>query len=233
MIMPFRVFLLLEGFEEEWFFKAVAETKIPNPVFEITTKNVGGYGNIAPYFQSVFNNDKYDCVMCVYDVDDRCQEKDSPFCQVQAGLLEVLGTQEAVDAVSLCTNPSILQMFLLCCDSIECVAITTSSKRENSPLVTRYWPDIGKEKQTKDGEKATTLYDAKEWQLRMMKDSLCFDNLHPFKNIFNNGGKLPLNYRSDPPCGNLLPFLKALRDGNLDFFDEILKTIDSEDDSNN
>lgn len=230
---PFRIFLLLEGSEEEWFFKAVIEAKIVNPVFEIILKNVGGYGNLAPYFHGAFNNDEYDCTMCVYDVDNRHREEESPFCQVQANLLEVLGSQEAVDAISLCTNPNILQMFLLCCDSLERVAITTSSKRENSSLVTRYWPEIGKAKRTKNGETATALYDAQTWQLRMMKDSLCFDRQRSLQLIFANGIQLPLDYRSAPPGGNLLPFLQALRDGDIDYFQKIRRIVNLESDDNN
>jgi hypothetical protein len=230
MSFPYRVFLILEGDEEECFFQTAKDCHLFSDKIELTFQNIRGSGNIAPHFQSARSKGENDCVLCVYDVDNRQNEKGSPFSCVQKDLLRVLGSQRAVDAASLCTNPNILQMFLLCCDPLEKVALKQTSKTTNTMLVNHYWPTIGGEKRNADGQKIKSVYGAEDWQLRTIRDSLVYEK-YDMNKLFRNGADLPTDYRGALPGGNLMPFLEALKKGDLTFFETLQNEIESEEDS--
>ncbi len=113
----YSIQLVVEGNEEEYFFKIV-EAKGLSGKISLSVKNAGGFGNIASYYQSYISNDEIDVVFAVYDVDYRQNEEDSPFRTVRKQLLEILGYENSVNAASLCTNPNILQLFLLAKDTV-------------------------------------------------------------------------------------------------------------------
>lgn len=71
-------------------------------------------------------------MFAVYDVDYRQNEEDSPFRTVRKQLLEILGYENSVNAASLCTNPNILQLFLLAKDTLDKVALKQTSKKYNT-----------------------------------------------------------------------------------------------------
>jgi len=225
MKSQFRLFLILEGSEEETFFEAWKSQGLISSDFEVTFRNVKGSGNVVPYYQSAFANGDYDGVFCVYDVDNRAQEESSPFVLIQKGLLEILGDPKAVLAVSLCTNPNILQMFLLCCDSLNHVALKTTSKKANTPLLRHYWPEIAKEKETESKTHSVHYYDAEGWQLRLLSDSICYGP-YSFETMCREAKKLPLDYRHRLPASNLLPFLNALKEGDRTYFRAVQKSLE-------
>lgn len=222
----YYVKIIVEGNEEEAFFDVVKAAGI-HEKFVIDVENSRGYGGIADAFLSALREGElFDCVLCVYDVDNRVSESNSPFNITRKQLLSILGEAMVVDAVSFCTNPNILQYFLLAVDELPRVSLTGTSKTANTIYVHRYWKQIASNKTDEKGRKTKSFYDASKWQLDIMKYSVINDP-HGYSNLLSNAEKLPQNYKEELPGGNLLPLLIALRDGDEGFFERIHLLIDA------
>ena len=207
----YNVHLFLEGFEEEYFFEIVKQFGVHENI-DLTFENVEGFGNIAPYYQAGFGSGEHDCLLCVYDVDYRQEEEDSPYNEVASKLESILGDSQMVQSISFCTNPNILQILLLGCDSLNNILLMNGSKKANSPIVKKYWPKIKKP------------YDAKEWQLEIIKDSYVYGT-YTYDDLFNNCSSLSNTYLAMQPGSNIFKLLKALKDGDIEFFEEINKQV--------
>ena len=86
----YKICLIVEGNEEECFFEMVNELGL-NEHFELIIKNAHGYGNVAPYYQNYISREDIDCVLAVYDVDNKMNEANSTYNHVLNGLISVLG----------------------------------------------------------------------------------------------------------------------------------------------
>jgi len=216
-----NVHLILEGNEEKVFFDIFQSTLEEKRAIKLTLKNAGCASNIAPFFQEAISNEEYDAVFCVYDVDCKQNEKNSPFLLVRKDLKEILGNDTNTDIVSLCTNPNILQMILLTCKPLCDVELKKTSKSANTPFVNKCWPKIGSQKQNKNGQKISADYDAKEWQLTIIKDSFLYESeTYRFDDIYKNAIALSMHYHKDIPSSNIIPFLEAIKKENRSFFDK-------------
>lgn len=204
----YRMCLIVEGNEEECFFEMVNELGL-NERFELIIKNAHGYGNVAPYYQSYISREDIDCVLAVYDVDNKMNEVNSTYNHVLNGLISVLGEKRRAKAVSICTNPNILQIFLLGCDCLKNVAITSTIKANNSTLLEKYWPNMHK------------TYAAKEWQLDMMKNSYVYGT-YCYDNLLKNLEELDEDYYH-LPGSNILSLLRALKDEDDAYLRELIK----------
>lgn len=213
-----NVLILVEGSEEEILFDIAKNDGFSGNI-NVVYINVGGHGNIAPYFQSEISNDFYDCIICVYDVDNRIDESDSPYSLTRNALKEILLVDEKVDDVSFCTNPNIVQFFLLGADKLDNVKMFCTSKTINTELLNKYWKKIGNKKD----------YDAESWQLKIIKDSFIYDEYdYTYDTLLKNSEELNTDYKKCVPASNLLPLLKALKNGDCGFFAKIQKAKDIE-----
>ncbi len=159
-----NVLLVVEGNEEEAFFDIVKEKGVKAEAINLSITNAKGALNIPPLFQDALSNDRYDAIFCVYDVDGRQKEQDSPFCRVRNSLKAVLGSIQAVESISLCTNPNILLFYLLGpAKPAEIRGKLVPSKTANTNLLHAYWDEIGRNPEKK--------YNAASWQLKLMKYS--------------------------------------------------------------
>ena len=217
--------ILVEGKEEKAFFDIVKEIGINENLY-VDIEDVSGYGNFGDTALSILRSDNYDCVLFVYDVDNKSNDQDSPFNIVQKTLFNIFGDRKIVDKVSFCTNPNILQYFLLAMDELNNVKLTSSSKAKNTPIVHKYWPDIASNAKDKNNRKIKKGYTGASWQLDIMKYSI-INNKNSYNQLLENAKALPTDYRSDIPSGNLLPLLIALRDGDEQFFNNIIRLLDS------
>lgn len=219
---PYRVHLILEGYEEECFFDIVKQFGV-SPNIELTYENAYGFGNVASLYQNAFIQDEYDCVLCVYDVDYRQSEKDSPYNTVVGQLTLVLGKKTSVMAISFCTNPNILQMLLLGCDDFEKVKLTSGSKKGNTKIVHKYWDKIGRT----DGKKQKPCYDAQGWQLDIIKNSFLYDEQpsYSYDSLLLRCSSVPTNYLLEEPGTNIPLLLNSLKEGKISFFESINKKI--------
>lgn len=172
--------------------------------------------------------DRYDCVICVYDVDNKANDSASPYNITKNKIKRFFGNEEVVNAVSFCTNPNILQLFLLIADTLENVSLKSTSKSTNSSLVHKYWKEIPDNKKDNVTIKNKSCYDASKWQLDIIKNSIIYET-YDYLDIFKHAIKLSKNYEKDIPSSNLLPLLIALRDGNLDFFKNIKYILEMND----
>lgn len=223
----YKIKVIVEGSEEETFFEIVKEKGL-NEKIELEIENVSGYGNIASYLiNALREEDRYDCVICVYDVDNKVDDINSPFNIARNKIKRFFGSEKMANAVSFCTNPNILQMFLLIADNLNNVALKSTSKQTNSSLVHKYWKEIPDNKKDKIS-KNKSCYDTSKWQLKAIKDSIIYENYN-YLDIFKNAVELSNDYEKDLPSSNLLPLLIALKDGNLDFFKNIKDILKSDD----
>ena len=218
--------IIVEGSEEKTFFDMVKEIGTSDN-FVLDIEDAGGYGNIADCFLSTLREGElYDSVICAYDVDNRIKDSDSPFNQTREQLNSLFGDYNVTNAVSFCSNPNILQYFLLAADKLSELALTSTSKLKNTKLVNKYWPQIGTNKIDSLGRKIKPDYDAQQWQLDIIKFSL-INGDYSYANLLDNAKEMPTDYLNNIPGGNLLPLLIALKDGDIEFFEHIKSLINS------
>lgn len=195
--MPIRLLFIVEGKEEELFVRLL-EKACRYGKFIFTIQNAKGYGGIVNRFLSALAVAAYDFIFCVYDVDDGIADCHSPFNQVRRSLSLAAGSEEEVEKISLCTNPNILQLLLLCCRPLCEVSLSSTSKKTNTPLVHLCFPSIGK----------SHYYDANDWQLKAINDAFEYGIYH-FEDILENGLALSTSYRN-LPGSNWLPLIQLL-----------------------
>lgn len=212
--------IIVEGNEEETFFEIVKEIGT-NDVFYIEIENAHGFGQIADYFLTALREDElYDCVVCVYDVDGKIDEPNSPYNIIRKQLNNTFGDETITDKVSFCTNPNILQLFLLAADTLDKTKLSTSSKQVNTEFVHRYRPKIASRKSDSMGRIKKQYYDASAWQLDIIKYSI-LDETYPYDTLLKNAEKLSENYKDIIPASNLPKLLIALKNGDINFFSSI------------
>lgn len=212
-----NILIILEGVEEELLFDLAALNGFSNK-FNVRTENVIGAGNIAPLLQSEISNEYNDCIICIYDVDNKQSEANSAYSKTRKAIKEVLNNNEDfVDAVSFCTNPNILLFILLGADTLSNLNFTKTSKKINTDLLHKFWPKIGNKK----------AYDASEWQIKIIRDSYKYGT-YSYKTILENAKDLDTDYKNNNPASNVLPLLNALINGDINFFDDAVAAINLE-----
>ncbi len=210
-----NILLILEGNEEQTLYN-IAKKDGFSKKFIVDAINANGSGNIPLLFQDYLSNPFYDLILCVYDVDNRAEDQDSPFSKTRKGLKNVLQKDEKVDGVSFCTNPNIIQFFLLGADKLENVKLTSTSKAVNSKILHKYWNEIGRNQDKK--------YDAREWQLKIIVDSYVYDSTYPYSysTLLENAKQLPLDYKKKLPGSNLPLLLDALKTGDENYIQDLI-----------
>lgn len=206
-----RIHFILEGNEEELLFQIIEEVGV-NDCFDVSYENARGGGKIGPYFQARYESDMYDLVYCVYDVDYQYNNPSHMHKQIYDKLYRVLGSDTAVKRVSLCSNPNILLILLLGFDQVNNLNTISESKATNTNLISKYIPKIGNKKP----------YDASDWQLNLIKEQYLYVDGR-YNKLLENGKDLNLNYTLKQIGSNLIPVLKALNDGDVDFFNKAIE----------
>ena len=221
----YYVKVIAEGGEECAFFDIVKQIGVHENI-HIDVEDSNGYGGIPDAVLFSLREDIYDCVVCVYDVDNRVEDEKSPYNITRKQLISIFEDERVVDAISFCTNPNILQYFLLAADSLNNVSLSFTSKTTNSKLVHKYWPQIASGKRDNAGRTIKSSYDASSWQLDLIKYSI-INNDYKYDDLLENAKMLPTDYKNNLPGGNLLPLLIALKEGDTGFFKTIAKLTDS------
>lgn len=225
-MQKFYIKVIVEGNEEEMFFSIVKELGT-NDIFYLDIENSGGYGGIGDCFLSALREgDLYDCILCVYDVDNKIGDPKSPYNLTRSQLNLLFGDEEITDKVSFCTNPNILQLILLFADKLDNVKLNTTSKTTNTKLVHNYWPEIASEKLDDKGRKIKSDYNASSWQLEIIKYSI-LNGAYSYDSLFDNAHALPDNYKKLLPSSNVIKLLIALKDGDKEFFNSIRDAIET------
>lgn len=208
-----KVHFVLEGNEEETLFELL-EYFYKGINLEITYINCGGYGNIAPFYYDAYSSENYDLVLCVYDVDYDYEPSDSPFNQIRTELGRILGNDKRVNNISLCNNPNGLLIILLGYDTVDKFQNMHKGKSKNTDLIHKYCEKIGNKKK----------YDASDWQLNLLKQDY-YDGKASFKKILENQNEISEKYQSKNISSNIIPFIRAILDDNVEYFNQIIKKI--------
>lgn len=209
-----RIHFIIEGDEEELLFKLVKEYGISD-CFDVTYTNSCGAGRLAMYYYDALSTDNYDLVLCVYDVDYAQDKKDSAYNETRRQLLSIVGSEKTVDMVSLCTNPNILLIILLGYDVLDSFRNISKSKIENTKLIKKYCKKIGNKKP----------YDASSWQLDLIHNDF-YSGVASYDKILEKCDELSINYKTNEIGSNILPILKAIKNGDIQFINKIIKNID-------
>lgn len=218
-IEKYNICIIGEGNEEHAFFQTIKDSGVLHPSLDLYCVNAGGFGSVAPLFQDYFSDSLFDCVVCVYDVDYRAMDPSSPYHVARDGLKKVLDREEAVDAVSFCTNPNFLQIYMLAVKRLCEVSLTSTSKETNTPLVHECWPTIAKPKSS-----GTKGYDATDWQLREMNAAF-YQGAQMYQRLLRHCEELSENYLTNEPGSNVPSLISALLSGDIRFFENINKKL--------
>ena len=207
-----KIKCVLEGFEENALFELVEKYGVSDNI-ELTYKNAEGGGNVGAYFYDYYSSGDYDLVLCVYDVDYSKDDSKKMYLRIYNDLLEILGDDELVKEISICTNPNILLILLLAFDNKDALMEISGNKADNTSLINKYVPKIGNKKD----------YDASSWQLQLIKDEIEYPN--KYETLLLNTSKLDEDYLTDTIGSNIYKFLKALKDGDIDYFNKIIDKL--------
>lgn len=211
--------IIVEGLEEYALFDVVKQLGT-NENICLEVEDAEGAGNIPDLLLDALRLELYDCVFCVYDVDNKADDYNSQFNKTRGMLLSVLGEEKLVDIISVCTNPNILQFYLLAADVLNNVSLINGSKKANSSLVHKYWDNVASGKTDKQGRLIKPDYTASKWQVDILKYSI-IDGTYSYEKMLENAKQLPIDYFHCCPASNLLPLLIALKSGDLNYFKKV------------
>lgn len=221
----YNICIIAEGSEEYAFFDVVRQLGT-HEKFCLEIENASGVGSIPDLFLSKLRDDLYDCILCAFDVDNRASDKRSQYSIARQKLNSIFGDEAVTDNVCFCSNPNILQLFLLAADTLDKVALKSTSKESNTEIVHKYWPKIASGKTDKLHRQIKPSYNASAWQLDIIKNSIIYEEYH-YSTMLKNAAALSTNYKKDLPASNLLPMLIALKNGDETYFKNIRMKIDS------
>ena len=204
-----RVHFILEGNEEDTLFKIIEELLVMENI-EMTYKNAMGGGNVPIYYQYAYASANYDIIYCVYDVDYSPKKEKDMYQKIRKGLFDILGDEQEINKISLCTNPNTLLIILLGYDKLDALKEIKAKKSENTELIKKYCPKIGNKKD----------YDASAWQLELLKNDYIYDGVASIDKILENIGLINEKYEGKEIASNLLPVIKALKDDDGNYFEK-------------
>ena len=92
----------------------------------------------------------------------------------------------------------------------------SGSKKDNTEIVHKYCDEIGRQKD----DNRTKCYDATGWQLRIISNSFEYGQ-YSYETLYNNSAFISTNYLTSEPGSNLHGLLKALKEGDTDYFRKI------------
>lgn len=213
----FRLHFILEGnVEEEALFKLIDDYGSNDEII-VSHENCGGVGRIPIYYQNELPLDNYDLIYCVYDVDNKSSDEDSQFCITRKKLTKVLGREELVDKISLCTNPNILLILLLGYDDADKFKDLKVKKKDNTEIIKKYCPKIGNKQD----------YDGHQWQVNLITDGY-MDGRASYDRIIQNSSKISKNYMEERIASNIIVVMKAIKQGDVEYFKRIMKNINGD-----
>ena len=122
-----KVCLILEGYEEEYYFNRILEFPCFKGTYEIKLINAKTASNIPAIYQQEYSKNKHEIVLVVCDKDRRPEQ----YNRIIAGIDSILGPGKAKEVVTF-TSPCTLQIIL---SHFGDVKLETQAKREARPVV--------------------------------------------------------------------------------------------------
>ncbi|MBQ7277320.1 MAG: hypothetical protein IJS58_08760 [Bacilli bacterium] len=201
------------GVEEEALFKLIDNYGCNDNII-FSHENCGGAGNIPYYYQNELPLGNYDIIYCLYDVDDKVNDEKSQYNIIRKKLLRVLGSEDLVDKISLCTNPNILLLLLLGYADVSELNELTTSKKKNTKIIGKYCHEIGRTKE----------YDGHKWQVDLILNGY-LDGRASYGKILDSYNQVSTNYKKESIASNVIIVLKALKEGDIQYFNEIMNYL--------
>lgn len=99
--------LILEGYEEEHYFKRLIDLNVFNPSYKITTVNAKSASNIPARYQDALSKNYYASILIVCDMD----RKPDAYNGVVNGIKKILGNENA-ESIIFFSRPCTLQIIL-------------------------------------------------------------------------------------------------------------------------
>ena len=122
-----KVCLVLEGYEEEFYFKKLLEFPCFKGTYEVKPINAKTASNIPAIYQQEYSRNNYEIVLVVCDKD----RKPEQYNLVVAGIDSILGPNKAKEVITF-ISPCTLQVIL---SHFGDVRLETQAKKEARPLV--------------------------------------------------------------------------------------------------
>lgn len=193
------VCLLLEGFEEEYYFKRLINMQIFSNNYKIKIINAKSASNLPAKYQEALASDTYSIVMIVCDFDRRSDA----YHEVVRGVEDVIGNDNACRIITF-TRPCTLQIILY---HFGDVTLTTQAKRAARGDVHRL---TGVEN-----------YDAHQDQLREICENIYYRS---WGDMIKRLEQLSTN-PNDVPSSNMKLLFTRLCSDDISWIDEVNKSI--------
>lgn len=123
--------IILEGFEEEYYFKRLKSLPIFSSIYRIKMINAKSASNIPAKYQEAFASDSYSIVLVVCDMD----RKPEAYNNVVLGIENVLGNNNAEKVITF-TRPCTLQIILSHFGEVHLTTQAKSAAREDVERLT-------------------------------------------------------------------------------------------------
>ena len=199
-----KVCLILEGYEEEYYFNRILSFPCFIGTYEIKLINAKTASRIPAIYQQEYSKNKYEIVLVVCDKDRKPEQYEYVMEQIDS----ILGPEKAREVVTF-VSPCTLQVILSHFDD---VSLTTQAKKEARPLV--------KALTGVDG------YDAHQDQLKAICSQI-FWRTYPL--MKERIGKLSTN-PDTMPSTNMLTLLERLESQDASWISEINAKIAANED---
>lgn len=199
-----KVCLILEGFEEEVYFKKILEFPCFKGTYEIKPINAKSASNIPARYQEEYAKNMHEIVLVVCDKDRNPIQYD----YIMTGIDSILGPGKAKEVVTF-TSPCTLQVIL---SHFGDVKLETQAKKEARPLVKELT--------------GVDRYDAHQDQL----ESICRQIYwRTYPEMKQRVGQLSTN-PNDMPSTNILSLLEHLESPDASWINEINDRLASDED---
>ncbi|WP_456360699.1 hypothetical protein [Vescimonas sp.] len=198
-----NICLILEGFEEYYYFKRILEFPCFNGTYNVDIRNAKAASNIPSFFQAAYAKNFYEIVFVVCDKDRNPEQ----YVNIISKLDDILGPGKAKEIV-IFTCPCTLQVIL---SHFGDVQLTTQAKKAARDDVQRL-TDVAN-------------YDAHQDQLKTICSKIHYRSYEKMKQRIAQLSTCP----DDIPSTNILSLFGYLESQNPQWIDGINERLSAED----
>ncbi len=191
--------LILEGFEEYYYFKRLIELPIFSSNYKIKPVNAKSSSNIPAKYQEALASDSHSIVLVVCDLD----RKPDAYNVVVQGIEEIIGESNAQKIITF-TRPCTLQVILLHFGEVELKTQAKVAARDDVYRLT-----------------GIENYDAHQDQLEEICQKIFFRN---WDCMIERLGQMSTN-PDDMPSSNMHILFERLRSNDISWIDEVNESI--------
>lgn len=193
------VCLILEGFEELFYFNRLISLPVFSSMYNIKPINAKSASNIPAKYQEALASDSYSVVLIVCDMD----RKPEAYNAVVLGIEKILGEGNAEKIITF-TRPCTLQIILSHFGEINLTTQAKSAAREDVELLT-----------------GVQNYDAHQDQLETICQKIFFKSWDPMRKRLSLLSTDP----NDIPSSNILLLFERLSSDDYTWIDQVNKSV--------